>query len=68
MFTGADLKERKSLDDEKYKLWSQTIRTMTTQLSELEVPSIAAIDGAALGGGLELALACDLRVSGWVVT
>ena len=62
--SGADLKERKTIDDEKYREWSQTIRNMTTQLTELPIPSIAAIGGPALGGGLELALACDIRVSG----
>ena len=60
---GADLKERAKMQLEEVGPFVSKIRKIFHDVSKIQVPVIAAIDGAALGGGLELALACDFRVA-----
>ena len=61
---GADLKERAVMPPQEVAAFVHGLRSAFTELEDLPMPVIAAIEGAALGGGLELALACDLRVAG----
>lgn len=60
---GADLKERSTMTLPEVEAFVSSLRETFTSLAELPIPSIAAINGVALGGGLELALACDIRIA-----
>jgi enoyl-CoA hydratase/carnithine racemase len=60
---GADLKERRTMSLDDTRAFLTALGATLEEIAHFPAPVIAAINGVAFGGGLELALACDLRVA-----
>jgi enoyl-CoA hydratase len=60
---GADISEMVNMDSETAYRFAVTGHETFNRIAGLEIPVIAAVNGFALGGGCELAMACDIRIA-----
>ncbi len=59
---GADIREMRDCNQTQGELWSRTGNAVFAAIEDMLKPVIAAINGFAIGGGCEIAMACDLRI------
>lgn len=61
--SGVDLKERAGMDADERWAHNRALNLFAERLARLQAPTIAALNGLAFGGGLEITLACDFRIA-----
>ena len=59
---GADIGEQKPMDVAQGRKWGQRGSALFRRIEKLEIPTIAAVNGFALGGGCEISMSCDIRI------
>jgi enoyl-CoA hydratase/carnithine racemase len=61
--SGVDLKERAEMTAEERWAHNRALNAFAERLARLQMPTVAALNGLAFGGGLEITLACDFRIA-----